>query len=315
MTPAVLFLASDEAPTRVILGAGAGNFAVTHIAETAGVYLDEAERTPETIAARWAGDFRSRDGPADARRLCAEPEIRGGGGEGQGREGLTRCPSCESGSDGRARRTAVGAWLPGTSTIHGERRYEDFKRAENVQLSANPDRTRGRGPSSAVLGDGPRPPRSASLGRCLGGGALRFPCDRFDGGSRRGGRERCRRSAFRAFPIACGPFRGRLDDQARPQSTSSRGAGPRAKRRDEPRGDTQVRKTFGSTTPEQALRQAQGWRAPRGAAGEAGLPHCQTAWASPPGSDFDPPKHHSRYFSFSQSFLQAAARGDHRKTV
>ncbi len=53
VTPAVLFLASDEAPSRVILGAGAGAFAVTHIAETAGVYLDEAERTPETIAARW----------------------------------------------------------------------------------------------------------------------------------------------------------------------------------------------------------------------------------------------------------------------
>ncbi len=54
VTPAVLFLASDAAPSRVILGAGAGAFAVTHIAETAGVYLDEAERTPETIAARWA---------------------------------------------------------------------------------------------------------------------------------------------------------------------------------------------------------------------------------------------------------------------
>ena len=54
VTPAVLFLASDEAPSRVILGAGAGTFAVTHIAETAGVYLDDAERTPETIAARFA---------------------------------------------------------------------------------------------------------------------------------------------------------------------------------------------------------------------------------------------------------------------
>ena len=54
VTPAVLFLSSDAAPSRVILGAGAGAFAVTHIAETAAVYLDEAERTPETIAARWA---------------------------------------------------------------------------------------------------------------------------------------------------------------------------------------------------------------------------------------------------------------------
>ncbi|HXZ17564.1 MAG TPA: SDR family NAD(P)-dependent oxidoreductase [Roseiarcus sp.] len=54
VTPAVLFLASEAAPSRIILGAGAGTFAVTHIAETAGVYLDDVERTPETIAARWA---------------------------------------------------------------------------------------------------------------------------------------------------------------------------------------------------------------------------------------------------------------------
>ena len=54
VTPAALFLASDDAPSRVIMGAGAGVFAVTHIAETPGVYLDEAERTPEGIAARFA---------------------------------------------------------------------------------------------------------------------------------------------------------------------------------------------------------------------------------------------------------------------
>jgi NAD(P)-dependent dehydrogenase (short-subunit alcohol dehydrogenase family) len=54
VTPGVLFLVSPDAPTRVILGAGAGVFAVTHIGETPGVYLDESERTPETIAARFA---------------------------------------------------------------------------------------------------------------------------------------------------------------------------------------------------------------------------------------------------------------------
>ena len=54
VTPAVLFLVSETAPSRVIVGAGAGVFAVTHIEETPGVYLDEAERSPETIAARWA---------------------------------------------------------------------------------------------------------------------------------------------------------------------------------------------------------------------------------------------------------------------
>jgi len=54
VSAAVLFLTSDEAPSRVIMGAGAGVFAVTHIAETPGVYLEEAERTPEGIAARFA---------------------------------------------------------------------------------------------------------------------------------------------------------------------------------------------------------------------------------------------------------------------
>ncbi len=54
VTPGVLFLVSENAPSRVILGAGAGVFAVTHIGEAPGVYLEESERTPETIAARFA---------------------------------------------------------------------------------------------------------------------------------------------------------------------------------------------------------------------------------------------------------------------
>src|ERR1700744_5334618 len=47
VTPGLLFLVSEDAPSRVILGAGAGAFAVTHILETPGVYLPEAKRTPE----------------------------------------------------------------------------------------------------------------------------------------------------------------------------------------------------------------------------------------------------------------------------
>ena len=53
VTPAVLFLVGEDAPSRVIIGAGAGVFAVTRIEETEGVYLDELVRSPETIAARW----------------------------------------------------------------------------------------------------------------------------------------------------------------------------------------------------------------------------------------------------------------------
>jgi NAD(P)-dependent dehydrogenase (short-subunit alcohol dehydrogenase family) len=54
VTPAVLFLVGEDAPSRVIMGTGGGVCAVTHIAETPGVYLPEDERTPESIAARFA---------------------------------------------------------------------------------------------------------------------------------------------------------------------------------------------------------------------------------------------------------------------
>jgi NAD(P)-dependent dehydrogenase (short-subunit alcohol dehydrogenase family) len=54
ITPGVLYLVSEEAPSRVILCAGAGAFAVMRILETPGIYLAETERTPETIAARFA---------------------------------------------------------------------------------------------------------------------------------------------------------------------------------------------------------------------------------------------------------------------
>jgi NAD(P)-dependent dehydrogenase (short-subunit alcohol dehydrogenase family) len=54
ITPGVLYLVSDEGPSRVILGAGCGVFAQTHIYETEGVFFPEAERTPETIAQRFA---------------------------------------------------------------------------------------------------------------------------------------------------------------------------------------------------------------------------------------------------------------------
>jgi NAD(P)-dependent dehydrogenase (short-subunit alcohol dehydrogenase family) len=54
VTPAVLFLVSDEAPNRAILAAGAGAFAVAKIVETEGMWLPEADQTPEGIAANWS---------------------------------------------------------------------------------------------------------------------------------------------------------------------------------------------------------------------------------------------------------------------
>ena len=53
VTPAVLYLVSHDAPTRTILAAGAGGYAVAKIVETDGIYLDDADQTPEAIAENW----------------------------------------------------------------------------------------------------------------------------------------------------------------------------------------------------------------------------------------------------------------------
>jgi NAD(P)-dependent dehydrogenase (short-subunit alcohol dehydrogenase family) len=50
VTPAVLYLVSENAPSKMIMGAGAGSFAVTHIVESEGKFLPESERTPAGIA-------------------------------------------------------------------------------------------------------------------------------------------------------------------------------------------------------------------------------------------------------------------------
>jgi NAD(P)-dependent dehydrogenase (short-subunit alcohol dehydrogenase family) len=53
VTPAVLYMVSEDAPTRTIIAAGAGSFAVARIVESAGVWLPPQEQTPEGIAAHW----------------------------------------------------------------------------------------------------------------------------------------------------------------------------------------------------------------------------------------------------------------------
>jgi len=53
VTPAVLYLVSEDAPNRTILCAGAGAYAVAKIVETDGVWLPVDEQTPEGIAAHW----------------------------------------------------------------------------------------------------------------------------------------------------------------------------------------------------------------------------------------------------------------------
>jgi NAD(P)-dependent dehydrogenase (short-subunit alcohol dehydrogenase family) len=61
VTAALLYLASEQAPSRLILCAGAGGYASTHIYETDGIYLGPDEQTPENVAARM-DEIRSPDG-------------------------------------------------------------------------------------------------------------------------------------------------------------------------------------------------------------------------------------------------------------
>jgi NAD(P)-dependent dehydrogenase (short-subunit alcohol dehydrogenase family) len=52
VTPAVLYLASEQAPTGTIIEAGAGYFAKVHIVEAKGVKLGE-DASVEDVAAHW----------------------------------------------------------------------------------------------------------------------------------------------------------------------------------------------------------------------------------------------------------------------
>jgi NAD(P)-dependent dehydrogenase (short-subunit alcohol dehydrogenase family) len=54
VTPGVVFLASDEAPTGAILAAGAGAFALSRIYETEGVYLGEGGLSVEEVRDNWS---------------------------------------------------------------------------------------------------------------------------------------------------------------------------------------------------------------------------------------------------------------------
>jgi NAD(P)-dependent dehydrogenase (short-subunit alcohol dehydrogenase family) len=54
ITPAVLFMLGENAPTRTIMGAGAGSFALIRILETEGINLPPSEWTPDAVAAHFA---------------------------------------------------------------------------------------------------------------------------------------------------------------------------------------------------------------------------------------------------------------------
>ena len=53
ITPAVEYLLSEDAPTRTVIGAGAGSFAVIKVMETEGINLPPSQWTPDAIAAHF----------------------------------------------------------------------------------------------------------------------------------------------------------------------------------------------------------------------------------------------------------------------
>jgi NAD(P)-dependent dehydrogenase (short-subunit alcohol dehydrogenase family) len=67
VTPGLLHLVSDDAPTRAILNAGAGAFAATHVALTEGVFVGGDADAAEQVAARWREiTDRARDAVPDS---------------------------------------------------------------------------------------------------------------------------------------------------------------------------------------------------------------------------------------------------------
>jgi NAD(P)-dependent dehydrogenase (short-subunit alcohol dehydrogenase family) len=53
VSPMVLFMASEDAPSKAILAAGSGGYSRIYVMESEGIYLPESERTPDVIAARF----------------------------------------------------------------------------------------------------------------------------------------------------------------------------------------------------------------------------------------------------------------------
>ncbi|MBU1345610.1 MAG: SDR family NAD(P)-dependent oxidoreductase [Alphaproteobacteria bacterium] len=77
VSPGVVTLAADDAPTRVILLAGAGAFEQAHITMTQGIHVGDAPDAAEQIQARWreVGD-RTRETAPDSGSAQYNHEVR-----------------------------------------------------------------------------------------------------------------------------------------------------------------------------------------------------------------------------------------------
>lgn len=88
VVPAMLFLASEEAPSRAVLCAGAGGFEAAHVTLTQGIWLDAGPAAAEQLAARWSEVVDRRDervprgGGEQAVHEFAKVPVRRGAAEG-----------------------------------------------------------------------------------------------------------------------------------------------------------------------------------------------------------------------------------------
>lgn len=84
VTPAALYLVSENAPRRTILNATAGGFSRTLIHETEGIFLSANERTPERIAEMFdaisdeAGQHLYRDGGGQVMKFVGKAAAAAG---------------------------------------------------------------------------------------------------------------------------------------------------------------------------------------------------------------------------------------------
>src|SRR3546814_18448983 len=82
VAPAALYLVSEDAPTNMIIGAGAGVFHAAYLTMTEGVVLPPEERTPEGAAAHWhpINDRSHENGPQPGAAKSKERTVGEKGG-------------------------------------------------------------------------------------------------------------------------------------------------------------------------------------------------------------------------------------------
>ena len=78
VTPAAVYLVSEDAPTNMIVGAGAGVYQAAFVTLTPGTFLPPEDRTPEGIAAHWAriidrtGETTPQSGSEQSQSIVAQ---------------------------------------------------------------------------------------------------------------------------------------------------------------------------------------------------------------------------------------------------